>query len=65
MAKSRFSRMKITKRSLQDQLNEQNERYFKLENLIYALAEHCKCYINNGPIVVPFDAPGVKGVDGA
>lgn len=51
---------KVTKRSLQDQLNEQNERYYKLESMLFALAEHCKCYINTGPTVVSFDSPPVS-----
>lgn len=54
---------KVTKRFLQDQLNDQNERYFKLEAMLYALAEHCKCYITPGPTVVSFDSP--KAFDGA
>ena len=58
-----FPRTKITKRDLQQQLNDVNERYFKLEGMLHALAEHCKCYINNGPVVVSFDSP--KAVDGA
>lgn len=63
MAKVRYPRIKLTKKDLQQQINDSNERYYKLESMLYALAEHCKCFIQNGPVVVPFDSP--KAVDGA